>query len=86
MAKHNTGAKIEPEVADHLAAAMDQQSMPGPAAIAVTMAMSGEQHWPDGYGKHRHPKERGAGHSQVGAEAAVTAVHRTGRPQLPHSS
>jgi hypothetical protein len=86
MAKQNTGAKIKPEVADHLAAAMREQAMPGPATIAVTTAMAGEQHWPDGYGKHRHPKERGAGHSQVGNEAAVTAVHRTGRPQLPHSS
>jgi hypothetical protein len=86
MAKQNPGARIEPEVADHLAAAMHQQSMPGPATIAVTKAMTGEQHWPDGNGKHRHPKERGAGHSQVGNEAAVTAVHRTGRPQLPHSS
>ena len=39
--------------------------------------MAGEQHWPDGNGKRRHPKERGAGHSQVGNDAAVTAVHRT---------
>jgi hypothetical protein len=86
MAKQNAGAKIKPEVADHLAAAMDTQSMPGPATIAVTTAMAGEQHWPDGNGKRRHPKERDTGHSQVGNGAAVTAVHRTGRPQMPHSS
>ncbi|MEO8282767.1 MAG: hypothetical protein ABI568_05070 [Pseudarthrobacter sp.] len=86
MAKQNAGSRIEPEVVDHLAAAMDSQSMPGPATIAVTTAMAGEQHWPDGNGKHRHPKERGSGHSQVGNEAGVTAVHRTGRPQMPHSS
>ena len=86
MAKQNAGAKIKPEVADHLGAAMDTQSMPGPATIAVTTAMAGEQQWPDGSGKRRHPKERGTGHSQVGNEAAVTAVHRTGRPQMPHSS
>jgi hypothetical protein len=86
MAKQNAGARIEPEVADHLAAGMDDQSMPGPATIAVTTAMAGEQHWPDGNGKRRHPKERGSGHGQVGNEAAVTAVHRTGRPQMPHSS
>ncbi|MGO4189630.1 hypothetical protein [Pseudarthrobacter sp. TAF60_1] len=86
MAKQNAESRIEPEVVHHLAAAMDEQSMPGPATIAVTTAMAGEQHWPDGNGKHRHPKDRGAGHSQVGNEAAVTAVHRTGRPQMPHSS
>ena len=86
MAKQNAGAKIKPEVADHLATAMNSQSMPGPATIAVTTSMAGEQHWPDGNGKRRHPKERGLGHSQVGNDAAVTAVHRTGRPQMPHSS
>jgi hypothetical protein len=86
MAKQNTGPRIQPEVADHLAAAMDEQSTLGPATIAVTTAMAGEQHWPDGNGKRRHPKERGSGHGQVGNEAAVTAVHRTGRPQMPHSS
>lgn len=86
MAKQNAGPRIEPEVADHLAAAMDEQPMPGPATIAVTSAMAGEQRWPDGSGKHRHPKEHGSGHGQVGNEAAVTAVHRTGRPQMPHSS
>ncbi|MCP8999545.1 hypothetical protein NFC73_07340 [Pseudarthrobacter sp. RMG13] len=86
MAEKNAGTKIEPEVADHLAAAMDTPSMPGPATIAVTTAMAGERHWPDGNGKRRHPKERGAGHGRLGQEAAVTAVHRTGRPQMPHSS
>ncbi|ALV41158.1 hypothetical protein AU252_08340 [Pseudarthrobacter sulfonivorans] len=86
MAEKHAGTKIEPEVADHLAAAMDTPSMPDPATIAVTTAMVGERHWPDGNGKRRHPKERGAGHGRVGQEAAVTAVHRTGRPQMPHSS
>ncbi|MET3719609.1 MULTISPECIES: hypothetical protein [unclassified Arthrobacter] len=86
MAKQNAGPRIEPEVADHLAAAMDAQSMPGPATIAVTTAMAGEQHWPDGNGKRRHPKDEGSDHGRMGHEAAVTAVHRTGRPQMPHSS
>jgi hypothetical protein len=86
MAKQHAAAKIEPEVAEHITAAMDEQSMPGPATIAVTTAMAGEQHWPDGNGKRRHPKDRGTAHSQVGNDAAVTAVHRTGRPQMPHSS
>jgi hypothetical protein len=86
MAEKHAGAKIEPEVADHIAAAMETQPMPGPATIAVTTAMAGEQRWPDGNGKHRHPKEQDAGHGRMGHEAAVTAVHRTGRPQMPHSS
>ncbi|MDQ0635720.1 hypothetical protein QFZ40_003629 [Arthrobacter pascens] len=86
MAEKHAEVKIEPEVARHLAAAMDTPSLPGPATIAVTTAMGGEQHWPDGNGKKRHPKERGAEQGRRGHEAAVTAVHRTGRPQMPHSS
>ena len=86
MAEKHSGAKIEPEVADHLAAAMETQPMPGPATIAVTTAMAGDQRWPDGNGKHRHPKEQYEGQGRMGHEAAVTAVHRTGRPQMPHSS
>jgi hypothetical protein len=86
MAEKMTDAKIEPEVAGHLAASMDQPAFPGPATIAVGMAMAGEQHWPDGSGKNRHPKENNTMHGRPGHEAAVTAVHRTGRPQMPHSS
>ncbi|HJV97535.1 MAG TPA: hypothetical protein VJ617_00330 [Arthrobacter sp.] len=86
MAEKHSGSKIEPEVADHLAAAMGTTSMPGPATIAVTTAMAGERRWPDGYGKHRHPKEHRSAPGRMGHEAAVTAVHRTGRPQMPHSS
>jgi hypothetical protein len=90
MAEKHTGPKIQPEVADHLAdhlaPAKETPPMPGPATIAVTTAMAGEQHWPDGNGKHRHPKEQYEDHGRMGHEAAVTAVHRTGRPQMPHSS
>ncbi|WP_066287568.1 hypothetical protein [Arthrobacter sp. B6] len=86
MAENQTGSRIQPEIADHLVAAMDTPAMPGPATIAVTTAMAGEQRWPDGNGKRRHPKERGSAHGRMGQEAAVTAVHRTGRPQMPHSS
>ncbi|PTT67281.1 hypothetical protein [Arthrobacter sp. HMWF013] len=86
MAEKMTDVKIEPEVAGHLAAAMDQPAVPGPAAIAVGLAMAGEQHWPDGNGKKRHPKENESMHGRAGHEAAVNAVHRTGRPQMPHSS
>lgn len=86
MAEKHAGARISPEVANHLAAGMNAQSMPGPATIAVTAAMAREQHWPDGNGKRRHPKERGIGHGRMGHEAAVTAVHRTRRPPMQHSS
>lgn len=86
MAKQNAAAKIQPKVADHLAAAMNTESMPSPATIAVSKAMAGEQRWPDGNGKHRHPKEHNSATGRRGHEAAVTAVHRTGRPQMPHSS
>lgn len=86
MAEQHRGTKIEPEVASHIAAAMDKPSMPGVAITAATPAMAGEQHWPDGNGKRRHPRERSTGQGRMGHEAAVTAVHRTSRPQLPHSS
>ncbi|HEY8699810.1 MAG TPA: hypothetical protein VIM08_02430 [Arthrobacter sp.] len=86
MADKHTEAKIEPEVASHLAAAMETPPAPGPATYAGTGMLAGEQHWPDGNGKKRHPKERGAEHGRMGHEAAVTAIHRTGRPQMPHSS
>ncbi|MGK3955650.1 hypothetical protein ACLKOZ_05580 [Arthrobacter sp. R4] len=86
MAEKHAGTKIEPEVADHIAAAMDTPAMPGPATIAVTTAMVGEKRWPDGNGKRRHPKEHGSAPGRMGHEAAITAVHRTSRPQMPHSS
>lgn len=86
MAEKHAGTKIEPEVADHIAAAMDTRAMPGPATIAVTTAMAGEKRWPDGNGKRRHPREHGSAPGRMGHEAAVTAVHRTSRPQMPHSS
>lgn len=86
MADQHAAAKIEPEVAGHLMAAMDKPAIPGPATVAVTKAMAGEQHWPDGTGKKRHAKEQNTVHGRAGQEAAVTAVHRTGRPQMPHSS
>ncbi|MDQ0145872.1 MULTISPECIES: hypothetical protein [Pseudarthrobacter] len=77
---------IKPEVADHLAAAMDAPVAPGPAATGAGIPLAGQGGWPDGYGKRQHPKDRNAGHGRMGHEAAVVAVHRTGRPQMPHSS
>ncbi len=79
-------ARINPELAEHLAGAMDMAPMPEPAAVTPTLASANGTGWPDGNGKHRHPKERGASHGRSGQGAAVTAVHRTSRPQMPHSS
>lgn len=77
---------IAPELASHLAEAMDAPDMPGAAAPLSPLGAGGQQRWPDGNGKRRHPKERGSGHGRMGQGAAVTAVHRTSRPQMPHSS
>ncbi|WP_426997848.1 hypothetical protein [Pseudarthrobacter sp. N5] len=86
MAEKHGGEQIEPDVASHLAESMDTPQMPEPATVAVAAAMSGGQEWPDGNGKHRHPKDNEAAHGRPGHEAAATAVHRTRRPQMPHSS
>ena len=86
MADKITGKKLAPEIADHLAEAMKAPDMPGAAAPVSPTAAAGPGTWPEGSGKRRHPKERGSGHDRMGQGAAVTAVHRTSRPQMPHSS
>jgi hypothetical protein len=86
MADEISGNKLAPEVADHLAEAMKVPDMPGAAAPASPTGAGGPRTWPDGSGKRRHPKERGSGHGRMGQGAAVMAVHRTSRPQMPHSS
>lgn len=87
MAAKNVSAKIDPEIAGHLVQAMDKAPMPEPAAVTAGHASAnGKAHWPDGNGKRRHPKERGVSHGRMGQGTAVTAVHRTSRPQMPHSS
>ncbi|XAS67757.1 hypothetical protein V3C33_20505 [Micrococcaceae bacterium Sec5.7] len=86
MAEKHAGEQIGADVASRLAESMDTPQMPEPATIAVAAAMTEGQEWPDGSGKHRHPKDNGTDHGRAGHEAAVTAVHRTRRPQMPHSS
>ena len=83
MADHQFGEEIEPEVASHLAQSMDEA--PGPATLhhAPPAAAKGQQ-WPDGSGKHRHPKDRDAGGGRPGQQVAAGAIHRQSRPQLPH--
>ncbi|MBX7443930.1 MULTISPECIES: hypothetical protein [unclassified Arthrobacter] len=85
MGEDTKHPRIKPEVADHLAAAMKASAVPGPASTGA-LPLAQQSAWPDGSGKRRHPKEQSAGHGRMGHEAAVTAVHRTGRPQMPHSS
>jgi hypothetical protein len=86
MADEITRKNLAPEVADHLAEAMKAPDMPSAAAPVSSMGPGGANSWPDGTGKRRHPKERGSGQGRMGQGAAVTAVHRTSRPQMPHSS
>ena len=86
MADENTGKHIAPEVADHLAEAMKAPDMPGAAAAVASLGTGAQRAWPDGNGKKRHPKDNGSGHGRMGQGAAVTAVHRTSRPQMTHSS
>lgn len=83
MAHHEP--MLAPEVADHLAQAMNAPDTPGPAPVRFGAAPQ-QKSWPDGSGKRRHSKERDMAHARMGHEAAVTAVHRTSRPQMPHSS
>jgi hypothetical protein len=86
MADSHNGSSIKPDVAAHLAESMDTPPLPTPETLAVTTAMGGAKQWPDGNGKRRHPKEHGASPGRLGQGAALTAIHRTSRPQMPHSS
>lgn len=86
MPAEHAGESIDPEVASHLAESMETQRVPAPAPLAANPGLPQGQKWPDGYGKSKHPKESEAGHGRMGQAAAVTAIHRTGRPQMPHSS
>ncbi|MCU1530812.1 MAG: hypothetical protein JWO49_383 [Arthrobacter sp.] len=85
MAEHQFGPRIGPELAGRLAESMDKAPDAGPPRPTPPAAPEG-QHWPDGNGKHRHPKQHDLKHGRMGQEAAVNAVHRTGRPDMPHSS
>jgi hypothetical protein len=86
MAAKHVAQKIDSEVASHLVKSMDMAPMPAPETVAMTLGASQGPSWPDGSGKTKHPKDRGANQGRVGQQAAVTAVHRTSRPQMPHSS
>jgi len=85
MAEQRFGDEIEPEVASHLAGSMGDAPGPETRRPAPPTAAAGKQ-WPDGYGKRRHPKDNDTAHGRMGHEAGVTAVHRTARPDVPHSS
>ncbi|QCO96654.1 hypothetical protein FCN77_01630 [Arthrobacter sp. 24S4-2] len=81
MAEKNPEGHLEPELASHLAESMDE--VPAPELTAPAGPANGGQQWPDGSGKHKHPKDRATLHGRD-HETAVGAIHRTSRPQLPH--
>ncbi|MHC8606278.1 hypothetical protein ACW4FP_01295 [Paenarthrobacter ureafaciens] len=86
MTANQESGNINPEVASHLVESMDMAPMPEPTAIAATLGTGQTRQWPDGNGKKRHPKDRNQAHGRMGQGTAVTAIHRTSRPQMPHSS
>lgn len=86
MTANHSAENINPEVASHLVESMDMAPMAEPAAVAMTLGTDQTRQWPDGNGKHRHSKDREQAHGRMGQGAAVTATHRTSRPQMPHSS
>ena len=83
MADHQFGEQIEPEVASHLAQSMAEAPAPETLRHVPAPASQGQQ-WPDGSGKHRHPKDSEAGRGRAGQQVAAAAIHRQSRPQMPH--
>lgn len=86
MAEQQAEQEIKADIAEHLVASMNQVPLPEPAPLGPAKIPGEGQQWPAGDGKRRHAKERGNGHGRMGQGAAVTAIHRTSRPQMPHSS
>ncbi|HKU29090.1 hypothetical protein [Arthrobacter sp. NyZ413] len=86
MAAKHVAQSINSEVASHLAESMGAPPMPAPAVVAMSLGSAQTPSWPDGSGKAKHPKEHGTNLGRGGQQAAVTAIHRTSRPQMPHSS
>lgn len=82
MAENNPGGQLEPELAGHLAESMDEVPAPETEPVEAPASANGPK-WPDGSGKHKHPKDRGTLHGRE-HETAVGAIHRTSRPQIPH--
>ncbi|MEO5993549.1 MAG: hypothetical protein ABIP92_08395 [Arthrobacter sp.] len=83
MADHHSKDEIEPEVAGHLAESMDE--VPGPESKRPEPQSPDDGHeWPDGSGKHRHPKDHDVVRGQQGQQVADAAIHRQSRPQVPH--
>ncbi|MFJ3958054.1 hypothetical protein [Arthrobacter sp. NPDC090010] len=87
MAEHeSTPAALDADTAARLAASMDGGAA---APVAETTlpgaAGSGKGPWPDGQGKHKHPREHLNNPGRSAKAAGANAVHRTSRPQMPHS-
>ncbi|MEZ2391870.1 hypothetical protein AB6813_20450 [bacterium RCC_150] len=84
MAAKRDAHGIDSEIANHLVESMGAAPAPAPPSLNMAPISAQGLAWPDA--KAKHPKEQGTGHGRVGQQAAVTAVHRTSRPQMPHSS
>lgn len=82
MPDHQFGEEIEPEVASHLAQSMAEA--PAPEGLDRVPPPAQGQQWPDGSGKHRHPKDRETARGRQGQQVAAAAIHRQSRPQMPH--
>ncbi|MEE2523579.1 hypothetical protein V1639_16205 [Pseudarthrobacter sp. J75] len=88
MGTNNSNGKLNPELAEHLAESMKAQMTVAPPAEAGGMGQpkaavsngDAKRH------RHEHGHDQFVAHSRPGNEAAVTAVHRTSRPQMKHSS
>lgn len=87
-AQDDSGGKLDPELARHLAESMQAQMAASPPAPPGGGSQGREAAPPGEARGHRldHSHDQFVAHGRAGQEAAVTAVHRTRRPQMKHSS
>jgi len=87
MADHeSTPAALDADTAARLAESMSgSTAAPAADAGAPTNGSGGQGPWPDGNGKHKHPREHLDNPGRSAKGAGANAVHRTSRPQMPHS-
>jgi len=88
MAEHEpTPAGLDGEIVQKMTASLD--GLAAVPQISLGSSAGGGDSarpvWPDGNGKHRHPKDHFSNPGRSSNAAGVNAVHRTSRPQMPHS-
>ncbi|MGG5174819.1 hypothetical protein ACQQCD_07335 [Pseudarthrobacter sp. J1763] len=80
-------ADIPDDVANHLGEAISMSNSPtAPPVSEAKPKLPEAQHWPDGNGKHKHPNDHLDSHGRSSGGAGANAIHRTSRPQMPHSN